>query len=126
MTLGPAEAAWLRDYLLKGGFLWVDDFWGTQEWEQWSSEISRVLPPSEYPIIDLPLDHEVFRTMFNIWEIPQISKHRLLATDGRDLDLRTRVRQRRAPFQGDHRCARPDHGRHDAQHRHSGRVGARG
>ena len=73
MTLGPVEAASLRDYLLKGGFLWVDDFWGTQEWEQWSSEISRVLPPSEYPIIDLPLDHEVFRTMFNIWEIPQIS-----------------------------------------------------
>ena len=26
----------LREYLLKGGFLWVDDFWGTLAWEQWS------------------------------------------------------------------------------------------
>src|SRR5262245_56884285 len=39
-----AEAARLRDYLLKGGFLWVDDFWGTPAWEQWSSEIHKALP----------------------------------------------------------------------------------
>ena len=31
------EATRLREYLLKGGFLWVDDFWGTPAWEQWSS-----------------------------------------------------------------------------------------
>ncbi len=73
MTLGQEEVVRLRDYLLKGGFLWADDFWGTQEWEQWSWEIGRVLPPSEYPITDLPLDHALFQTMFNIWEIPQIS-----------------------------------------------------
>ncbi len=32
-----------------------------------------MLPPSEYTIIDLPLDHALFQTLFNIWEIPQIS-----------------------------------------------------
>ena len=39
------EAEQLRQYLLKGGFLWVDDFWGTAAWEHWASQIGRVLPP---------------------------------------------------------------------------------
>ena len=73
MKLSSQEAERLRTYLLKGGFLWVDDFWGSRAWDQWSREIGKVLPRGEYPIIDLPLDHELFRTMFNIWEIPQIS-----------------------------------------------------
>ena len=40
-TIGfkPEEVLNLRDYLLKGGFMWVDDFWGSAAWEQWSSEI---------------------------------------------------------------------------------------
>ena len=73
MSLRPVEAARLRDYLLKGGFLWVDDFWGSRSWAQWAGEIAKVLPPGEYPIKDLPLDHSVFKTMFHIREIPQIS-----------------------------------------------------
>ena len=73
MALLPEDVARLRDYLLKGGFLWVDDFWGTRAWQQWSGEIAKVLPPAEYPIVDLPLNHELFKSLFNIWEIPQIS-----------------------------------------------------
>ena len=42
----------MREYLLKGGFLWVDDFWGTPAWQHWSSQIKRVLP--EHPIFDSP------------------------------------------------------------------------
>src|SRR5687768_4324973 len=55
-TIGfhPEEAERLRSYLLKGGFLWVDDFWGTQAWRHWSTEIARVLPPSQYPVVDIP------------------------------------------------------------------------
>lgn len=71
--LDGQEVGRLRAYLLKGGFLWVDDFWGTPAWNQWSSEIARVLPPSEYPIIDLPLDHPLFRALYTIWEVPQIA-----------------------------------------------------
>ena len=67
----PEEARRLRDYLLKGGFLWVDDFWGTPAWEQWSGEMRKVLP--EYPIVDVPMDHPMLRTMFHISEIPQIT-----------------------------------------------------
>ena len=47
--LKPAEVLGLRDYLLKGGFMWVDDFWGSAAWEQWSTEIGRVLPASSFP-----------------------------------------------------------------------------
>ena len=74
--LSGDEVEPLREYLLKGGFLWVDDFWGTAAWNQWSREIGRVLPPSEYPIIDLPLDHPLFQALYNIWEIPQIANIR--------------------------------------------------
>jgi len=43
-ALSTAEVQRLREYLLKGGFLWVDDFWGTPAWDQWSNQIKRVLP----------------------------------------------------------------------------------
>ena len=67
------EAARLREYLLKGGLLWVDDFWGQRAWDHWSAEIGRVLPPSQYPIRDVPLDHPIFRTLTHVEKIPQIT-----------------------------------------------------
>ena len=70
--LGPDEAARLRDYLLKGGFLWADDFWGSYAWEHWTTELSKVLSPHEYPIRDLPRDHPLFRAQFEIKQVPQI------------------------------------------------------
>jgi len=66
------EVAVLRSYLLKGGFLWVDDFWGAAAWEKWAGELGRVLPPDEYPIHDVPLEHPIFRTVFHVKEVPQI------------------------------------------------------
>lgn len=66
------DATQLRTYLLKGGFLWVDDFWGSYAWDAWASQIRKVLPPSEYPIVDLPPDHPIFHTMFDLRAIPQI------------------------------------------------------
>ena len=43
----------LHKYFLKGGFLWVDDFWGSRAWRNWVRELARVLPPNEFPIFDL-------------------------------------------------------------------------
>jgi hypothetical protein len=63
----------LRAYLLKGGFLWVDDFWGTAAWLQWASQIARVLPPADYPITDVPLDDPMLRTQFDLKAVPQIT-----------------------------------------------------
>ncbi|NOT43301.1 MAG: DUF4159 domain-containing protein [Acidobacteria bacterium] len=73
MSLSPIEVERLRDYLLKGGFLWVDDFWGSAAWEQWEREIAQVLPPSEYPIEDVALDDPIFNAQFVVHAVPQIS-----------------------------------------------------
>jgi hypothetical protein len=68
----PEEAQGLRDYLLKGGFLWVDDFWGSYAWEHWVSEFGKVLPAAEYPMRDLPKDHPIFHAQFNVTKVAQI------------------------------------------------------
>ena len=66
------EAAALRSYLLKGGFLWVDDFWGERAWDNWESQIRKVFPSASYPIIDVPLDHALFRQFRTVTRVPQI------------------------------------------------------
>jgi uncharacterized protein DUF4159 len=67
-----AEAAGLRTYLQKGGFLWADDFWGEYAWEHWVNEIRKALPSGEYPLVDLSLDHQIFHTLYDVHEIVQI------------------------------------------------------
>lgn len=64
------EVVRLRDYLLKGGFIWVDDFWGDRAWQQWENEIGRVLP--DYPIVDITPDHMLMHTLYVVEEVPQI------------------------------------------------------
>jgi hypothetical protein len=66
------EATGLRNYLLKGGFLWADDFWGEYAWAFWENQLRKVLPSAAYPIVDLPLDHPVFHQMLMVARIPQI------------------------------------------------------
>jgi hypothetical protein len=77
-----AEVQGLRNYLLKGGFMWVDDYWGTSAWSNWVSQFARVLPPSEYPIHDIPLDHPILKTMFEVKEMPQIPSIQFWRTSG--------------------------------------------
>ena len=72
VSINESEALNLRTYLLKGGFLWVDDFWGSYEWEHWVREIRHALPADEYPIFDIPADHPIYRTQFEVSNIPQI------------------------------------------------------
>jgi hypothetical protein len=67
------EVVALREYLLKGGFLWADDFWGTLAWEHWRGQIERVLPPSEFPIEDVSLDDPILKSQFNVQKLPQIT-----------------------------------------------------
>jgi len=69
-ALSTAEVQRLREYLLKGGFLWVDDFWGTAAWEQWAGQIARVLP--EFPIADVAPDDPIRHALFNITEVKQV------------------------------------------------------
>lgn len=71
--LSQEEVNALRLYLKKGGFLWVDDFWGSEAWEYWATQIGHVLPPSEFPIEDVTLDDPMLRSMFVMDHIPQIT-----------------------------------------------------
>jgi hypothetical protein len=71
------EAVRLREYLLKGGFIWADDFWGDAAIEHLTTEMGKVLPSHEYPVRDVPLTHPVFRTMFQISKLPQIPSIRI-------------------------------------------------
>ncbi|MGE0463641.1 MAG: DUF4159 domain-containing protein [Vicinamibacterales bacterium] len=68
----PEEVLALRSYFQKGGFLWADDFWGERAWDVWVDQIGRILPPSEYPIEDVPMTHPLWRTLFEVRELPQI------------------------------------------------------
>jgi hypothetical protein len=70
--LDDEEAKNLRDYLLKGGFLWADDYWGDYAWDYWESMLRKALPSATYPIIDLPRDHAIFHQVLNAENVPQI------------------------------------------------------
>jgi hypothetical protein len=71
-AFSPQEVIGLRDFLLKGGFLWVDDSWGARAWSNWVQQIARVLPPGEFPLVDITPAHPIMRTLYNVREIPQV------------------------------------------------------
>ncbi len=70
LDLAPDEAEILRDYLLNGGFLLVDDFWGESEWANAYRNLKLIFPNREP--VDLPLDHPIFHSVFDLKRKPQI------------------------------------------------------
>jgi hypothetical protein len=70
MFFSPQEAARLREYLLRGGFLHLDDFWGLDQKENLETELKKVFP--EYSIQQLPMNHEIFHTFFDIDKVIQV------------------------------------------------------
>jgi hypothetical protein len=56
--------------LLAGGFLVIDDFWGSWAWEQFANQMQRVFP--DRAIVEIPLDHPVFNAFYNIDRIIQV------------------------------------------------------
>lgn len=70
MNLVREEAAKLREYLLRGGFLHLDDFWGLEQRRAVEEEIGKIFPDRR--IVKLTLDHEVFHTFFDIDTVMQI------------------------------------------------------
>jgi len=76
------EAANLREYLLKGGFLVIDDFHGN-EWPIMANAMRKVLP--DFPIVDLdPERDEVFHVLYDLDALTQIpgSRHLRRMSDG--------------------------------------------
>ena len=70
MYLSEDEVAALRKYLLSGGFLMVDDFWGEDEWNNFYENIKRVFPDREPQ--ELPLSHPIFHCVYDLKEKPQV------------------------------------------------------
>ena len=70
MRLSDHEAARLREYLLRGGFLIVDDFHGPDEWVEFAASMKRIFP--DRPIVDLPTTAEVFHVLYDLDQRTQI------------------------------------------------------
>jgi len=62
--LTDAQVLKLREYLLRGGFLLCDSFFGTREWDGFVRGMNRIFP--DRPIIDLPDDHPLFHTVYDL------------------------------------------------------------
>jgi hypothetical protein len=78
----PEDAQRLREYLMKGGFLWADDFWGSYARAHFESELAKVLPPSDFKLKELTIDHPIFRSQFVMKRIPQIPSINYWARSG--------------------------------------------
>jgi len=64
MVLSNEDAATLREYLARGGFWMIDDFWGSMEWDAFMVNLKKILPGVE--VKDLPMDHPLFHIFFDI------------------------------------------------------------
>jgi hypothetical protein len=70
MNLNPEQVRRLREYLDRGGFLHVDDFWGKYQFLNFEREMRKLFP--DRPLEELPLSHEIFHTFFDVDKVVQI------------------------------------------------------
>ena len=75
-NLDHQEAAHIRDYLLRGGFLMVDDFHGTREWAAFQVSMERVFP--DRPIVDIPENDAAFHTIYDLDQRIQIPSRQFI------------------------------------------------
>lgn len=68
--LSDRETDRLREYLVRGGFLIVDDFHGPIEWAQFAVSMRKVFP--DRPIVDIPDDDQVFHVLYDLDDRQQI------------------------------------------------------
>lgn len=85
-TLSAAERKRLREYLLRGGFLVVDDFHGDYQWEVFRRVIVDVLP--EYPILDVPANHALMNVLYDLDQSTQIPGRRHLIQTSSGIGVR--------------------------------------
>jgi hypothetical protein len=62
--LTDEECKRMRDYLLRGGFLMVDDFHGTAEWETFMASMSRIFP--DRPVVELENRDQIFHVLYDL------------------------------------------------------------
>ena len=69
-VLTDEECARLREYLLRGGFLLVDDFHGSVEWEGFMASMRRIFP--DRPVVDIPPTDSIFNVAYDLDDHVQI------------------------------------------------------
>jgi uncharacterized protein DUF4159 len=104
-TLTEAQAGHIREYLLRGGFMLCDSFFGTQEWEGFLRGIRQIFPNRE--ITELPDDDPIFATVFPVREVsggqlPIDAAHRQYIPRRRQTALLARHPRRPGPRGGGH------------------------
>ena len=71
IVVDDEEVAQLRRYMMGGGFIMVDDFWGEENWDYFEGEVlKRVFPERTWK--ELPIEHPIFNCVFPLKEKPQI------------------------------------------------------
>lgn len=75
LSFSELEAQALRKYLLNGGFLWCDDFWGDSEWFNLEREMRKVFP--ERSFTELSADHPLYHCVFEIKSKGQVPNVRV-------------------------------------------------
>ena len=68
--LTDQQARTLRDYLLRGGFLMCDDFWGTRDWSIFEASMNKVFP--DRPIVEISDAESIFHTVYDLDERYQV------------------------------------------------------
>jgi len=76
--LTDAQAVKLRDFILRGGFLMVDDFWGPTQWQTFEASMSRVFP--DLIPLDLNNDSPIFHSVYDLQNRYQVPGARYLET----------------------------------------------
>lgn len=76
--LNDHEAARLREYLLRGGFLMIDDFHGTLEWASFKVSMDKIFP--DRPIVEIPEGDEVFHVVYDLDQRIQIPSLQIMYT----------------------------------------------
>jgi len=68
--LGDDEVARLREYLLRGGFLVVDDFYGAPQWAVFRETMYRLFP--DFPIVEIAEGDELLHVLYDLDQRTQI------------------------------------------------------
>jgi hypothetical protein len=66
----PEEIEALREFMFRGGFVMVDDFWGQPHLDDMFMEMAKIFPERE--IVKLDTSHEIFHVFFDIDEVAQV------------------------------------------------------
>ena len=72
IRFSDAEASRMREYLLRGGFLHVDDNYGLDE--SFRVAVAKIFP--DRPLVDVPVTHPIYHIVYDMPQgIPKVHEH---------------------------------------------------